>query len=925
MAAHLGFNDVHRTERGGVPVFWAPQPEGLPFVGMLVFRVGKLDETLRTSGVSHLVEHMALPGQVGGAVDYNGMVDVTSTTFWASGEQEDVLAFLVQVAERIVSLPVERLERERSILLTEAASRDVGHPGATLSLRFGARGPGLVAHDEIGLHWLAAEDVAEWAASRFVAENAAVCLTAAPPESFELPLLRGARLDAVLPDPVPDVTYPAVFAGGPDDSVAASILARRSTDMTIAMNVLNDRVRQRLRYGRGMTYEVGTWFEPLTAELAHHVIWADCLPENAAAARAALLTELDELAHTGPADEERTQELAEFDRWARDRSAIPSLVWSHAHAALIGMPLPSPHDLREARLRATRESVGEALAAATAELLLVQPERVPPAAGRYKPYPQEPRTTVAGRALGRAGLRFRRQGVERSLVLGEDGITLHGDGFVRTVLFDETEAVLVWADGSRTLCAADGTRVHIDPAIWKRGAAAVAWVDARAPAELRITMEPEDEALSDPDVAAAREAAERGDHERALRALERAVERWPDNASVAAMRAASLLASRQPAAALREAERALQLAPSDPWTLRLRTHALGELGRTRQALAAARETVGANPSDLEALTDLAWLASEAGAEAEARRAAQRAVELYPTASDAWFAEGWVALSAGDWQPAEQALRRAAELDPANAMWRNNLGWLFLSVGRTHDAFSAFNEALKLDADNVFARANRAHALRRLGRAGEAERAWRELHEGRLAQLGSEPDPIDPTAATDRVRSLVALGRDEEALAAARRGVEIHPEHAPLVRGAVFLEVLHGEVERAGRYVEALLAIDAADPDALWVAAWYAWIRRDLDAGRRIAHEAEQHDERARGVQLARGYALLTEKRPAEARSAFEQILRTSPLDCCAHAGAGLAALELGDEDAAARSATEADLSSASRCQDAQLLRERLAA
>jgi hypothetical protein len=49
------------SEIDGIPVFTAPLLPGLPFVAGMVFRVGRCDETLRTSGITHLVEHLALP------------------------------------------------------------------------------------------------------------------------------------------------------------------------------------------------------------------------------------------------------------------------------------------------------------------------------------------------------------------------------------------------------------------------------------------------------------------------------------------------------------------------------------------------------------------------------------------------------------------------------------------------------------------------------------------------------------------------------------------------------------------------------------------------------------------------------------------------------------------------------------------------
>jgi hypothetical protein len=112
---------VERTAVDGVPVLWANGPE--PYVGALVFRVGLADETLATLGLSHLVEHLALHAGGRRRFDANGFVDETRTVFWAAGTREEVCGFLADVAAGIGSLPLERLDTERRVLLTEAQAR----------------------------------------------------------------------------------------------------------------------------------------------------------------------------------------------------------------------------------------------------------------------------------------------------------------------------------------------------------------------------------------------------------------------------------------------------------------------------------------------------------------------------------------------------------------------------------------------------------------------------------------------------------------------------------------------------------------------------------------------------------------------------------------------------------------------------------
>jgi hypothetical protein len=56
--AERALPEVRRSEVGGVPVFWADAPR--PYEVQLLFRMGRADETLATSGITHLVEHLAM-------------------------------------------------------------------------------------------------------------------------------------------------------------------------------------------------------------------------------------------------------------------------------------------------------------------------------------------------------------------------------------------------------------------------------------------------------------------------------------------------------------------------------------------------------------------------------------------------------------------------------------------------------------------------------------------------------------------------------------------------------------------------------------------------------------------------------------------------------------------------------------------------
>src|SRR5438874_8136896 len=96
-----------------------------------MFRTGRGDETLAESGKTHLVEHLALFGLEMRRSQFGGFVDQTRTVFHASGTGEDVAMFLARVSAALEELPLDRVELEKRVLLTEAAS-SVGSSVETL-------------------------------------------------------------------------------------------------------------------------------------------------------------------------------------------------------------------------------------------------------------------------------------------------------------------------------------------------------------------------------------------------------------------------------------------------------------------------------------------------------------------------------------------------------------------------------------------------------------------------------------------------------------------------------------------------------------------------------------------------------------------------------------------------------------------------
>lgn len=83
--------EVVRATVDGVPAVWLPG-EG-PLHAGLVFRVGRADESLARSGLTHLVEHLVLHGVGQSDYHFNGTTGPITTTFYGHGDADELRRF----------------------------------------------------------------------------------------------------------------------------------------------------------------------------------------------------------------------------------------------------------------------------------------------------------------------------------------------------------------------------------------------------------------------------------------------------------------------------------------------------------------------------------------------------------------------------------------------------------------------------------------------------------------------------------------------------------------------------------------------------------------------------------------------------------------------------------------------------------------
>jgi zinc protease len=484
------FIRIEQSEVEGVPLFWAEAPG--PFVASIIFRTGRADETLPTAGITHLVEHLAFPTRQLSGVDMNGTVTGTETIFWAAGPRERALERFAEVLRGLSSLPLERLETERRILLTEAASASSHPVWNSASLRFGPRGHGIGAYEELGLYAVDQAAVEEWWRERFTAENAAIWMSGRPPSKLEMPLLRGERKPMPEVAPIGDIELPSHNTGGPSGGLSAALLAERSFSVNAALRLGENRIRQRMRYEQGLTYGAHVAYDPLSRDKAHAVVFADCLDEHAVAARDSLLGALREVAAEGPTPEELQDDFAAFQAALAEPTEAADFLYGRASDELLPGPAHTVDQLVEGRAALTREGIAEALAAALGSLILTTPEGTGDVVEGLNPYPLWSRQRVDGRGHRLRGLNLARDLRKVRLIAGREGITIITPADeALTVPFAECVAVKRWTDGTRGLWSEDGFYVEVTPTDWRNGEDVVRLIDESVPASLVVPLERE--------------------------------------------------------------------------------------------------------------------------------------------------------------------------------------------------------------------------------------------------------------------------------------------------------------------------------------------------------------------------------------------------------------------------------------------------
>ncbi|MBX6751147.1 MAG: insulinase family protein [Micromonosporaceae bacterium] len=470
---------IIQTVVDGIPTLLAPGSG--PARGGITFRVGRADETLARSGITHLVEHLALHRLGVTDYHYNGTTGATVTHFFSQGSPESIAEYLTNVCAALHDLPLHRLDVEKEILRTESSSRSHS-PIEQLPLwRYGARGYGVLSYPEWGLNEVAADDIRAWAAHYFTRDNAVLWFTGMDvPENLRLNLPAGTRA------PLPALTSalprtPAWFCG-PPRTVAFHTHVPRSAAAQVFTGVLEHELFRALRQEGGYSYTVATDYDPIDTEQAAVVALADAHPDKQAAALGAFVDVLAKL-RWGTVDQADLDGVrAKAAESLRDPDAEAHRLPMAAFNILIGSPVPDiKQHLRDIEAVTADDVKQVAERAFTAGLLMTPNGHGADWAG-FVAAPTKSETVVDG-------VRYAMRGdSSRALVVGPAGVSTTRPEGAATVHFAQTAVLLAWPDGGRMLIGHDGITCQVEPTLYPVDAATLARIDGSVPPGTVVRM-----------------------------------------------------------------------------------------------------------------------------------------------------------------------------------------------------------------------------------------------------------------------------------------------------------------------------------------------------------------------------------------------------------------------------------------------------
>jgi Flp pilus assembly protein TadD len=249
-----------------------------------------------------------------------------------------------------------------------------------------------------------------------------------------------------------------------------------------------------------------------------------------------------------------------------------------------------------------------------------------------------------------------------------------------------------------------------------------------------------------------------------------------------------------------------------------------------------------------------------------RKLADEAVAKAPKNPKAHYYAGLGAEMAGDKGAAEGHYRKALALAPGFSDAAINLSAVLLEAGKAADAAALLKPLAAKAPDDVMLQTNLAAAHAAAGEHGPAADLY--------AALLKKKDP-SPETRLGYARSLIALGKKDEAAATLREGVAKAGENRDLY--AAF----GADLAKAGAYEDAIKAMDKAiqlkaGAELYTYRALFKRSMKNNDGARADLEAAIKENPKFAAAHFYLGEIFEATKKPADARKAYEKAAEIEP-------------------------------------------------
>lgn len=465
----------------GVPLLTGDSDDVLLDAG-IVFGVGPCDETLATSGFSHLVEHLALRGLEGDGI--NGSVRGTLTEFHLRGTRAEIGEFFEQLCPRLAAPPIEDLDVERRVLLAESDFRARERPDSLdmLPIQFGWRGLGLESLFETGLRSVTPEALTDWARRWFTSSNA-ICWSTGDPGAMRLDLPDGTRPAHSCR---PRSTEPR-WLSATTSSVGLSFVTELSPAGRLLNHLLARRAHEALRREQGLIYALRPDVIALP-DCVYNVLWLPEVRARAESVTDTLLRLLEQLAEEGPSQDEIDEALAAGRRFGDDRENRVATLFGAAALGLIGQ-----RPLEDVDPPSVEALASQAIAAR--DSLLVRVPAGTRVGHRLKKLETLSTTPIKGRTFA-GGTRWGRVpipiGPLQRLSVSAAGVSVRVLRTCHSMRFDACDGAIVQPGGEVWLLGNRGAWLRIKPNLYLRRDRVTAEVLRHLPESGVVQPEPEE-------------------------------------------------------------------------------------------------------------------------------------------------------------------------------------------------------------------------------------------------------------------------------------------------------------------------------------------------------------------------------------------------------------------------------------------------